>query len=430
MEGLNMPKRSKYSSYDPVVKALIAKTRRSDLFPNLKIPRTTALHWIKQGYDVSSPVIDSIAETLANSVKSEVELKKLLTEAAAIQKLLKDVFRILGNQLNYKHIDSKETRDQILHSVDTAKLRAKRKNCLAAIELSLSRYKRWKREKRGCGIQTSKNCPRFNVNQLTFKEIETMRDFVTSTKFAHFPIRSLHHYTKRESILFCSYSTWTKYIDEYGWLRPRKKRRKKHERIGIRAKKPNKIWHMDVSYFIFKDGTRAFIQAIIDNYSRYVLAWQILPSYDGAKTASLLRRALERSSGKKLNLIVDGGSENKGPGVKKLEDDGLIRKKIAQFEISFSNSIVEALFRSMKHNYLYHQEITSFKLLKRHVNFWFREYNEIIPHTSFSGETPLERFNQSRDVDAEIQIRVKHEEALQLRIKNNQMVFCKICKVA
>ena len=262
-----------------------------------------------------------------------------------------------------------------------------------------------------------------------------MGDLVTSRKFAHFPLRSLHFYAKREGLLYCSYSTWEKYVKLYGWLRARKKRRKKYIRIGIRASRPNQIWHVDVSYFTLTDGTKCYIQAVIDNYSRYVLAWQVLTSYDGAKTASLLEAAINRAraekSGKgRLKLLVDGGGENKSGEVKKLEAEGHFKKVVAQFEISYSNSIVEALFRQIKHNYLFDQEIRSYKSLVRHAGFWFKEHNDVIPHTAFKGETPLERFNQTWSKDEQIRILVRHEDAVKLRIQHNQKVYCDLCEAA
>src|ERR1035438_419520 len=164
-------------------------------------------------------------------------------------------------------------------------------------------------------------------------------EYVTSKEVLHFPIRSLHYFAKREGTLLCSYSTWRKYIDQYSWKRPRKKKRKEGRKIGIRAKWPNEIWHLDVSYFILPDGTKCFIQAIIDNYSRYVLAWQVLTSYDGERTALLLEEALKKAAQLKsksthLELIVDGGGENKANAVQKLEGQGHFKKLVARFHIS------------------------------------------------------------------------------------------------
>ncbi|MBX9769178.1 MAG: hypothetical protein K2X47_18020, partial [Bdellovibrionales bacterium] len=168
------------------------------------------------------------------------------------------------------------------------------------------------------------------------------------------------------------------------------------------------------------------------NYSRYVLAWQILESYDGSKTAALLKRALAKVniSGSGLSVMVDGGGENKSHAVNDLEAKGQFTKVVAQFEISFSNSIVEALFRQIKNNYLYHKDIYTFKAPNRYASFWFNKHNEVIPHTAFKGETPFERFNQSWDKEEEIRILVRHEDAIKLRIKNNQKIFCQMCAVA
>jgi len=261
-----------------------------------------------------------------------------------------------------------------------------------------------------------------------------MRTLVTSKEFAHFPIRSLHYYAKRKGLLYCSYSTWTKYIDHFDWKRLRKEFPEKSKKVGIRAKHPNEIWHLDVSYFIFPNKTKCFIQAVIDNFSRYVIAWQVLESYDGEKTATLIQKALLKVAQGKvkkrdLRLIVDGGGENKGSEMKKLEGMKHFRKQVAQFEISFSNSIVEALFRSLKHNYLFHQNITNPSSLKKHVDFWFTDHNERIPHTAFDGETPLERYSQIWNKDCEIKILIRHEEAIKLRIKENQKIFCDVCEV-
>jgi transposase InsO family protein len=169
-------------------------------------------------------------------------------------------------------------KSKILAAIEGAMKTASREQCLEEIGLSLSRYKRWRRERRLCGFTGLKSCPRWIANQLTMNEVQVMRNLVTSKEFSHFPIRSLHYYAKREGILFCSYSTWQKYIHQFDWQRPRKVFPKNKRKVGIRAAHPNEIWHLDVSYFILSNKTKLFIQPIIDNYSRYVIAWQVLES--------------------------------------------------------------------------------------------------------------------------------------------------------
>ncbi len=429
-----MARKKKYKKYDPAIKAAIAMTGRVDLFPHLNIPRMTALHWIKHGFDdVSDPMLESMINAL-NEVKAEhLDARRSLAEKESIIALLLETNKILGFQMRWKHIDSSEKKLRILSALEEAMKTARRDACLLTLGLSLSRYKRWRRERRGCAVTGVKSCPRGSANQLTSKEIQTMRNLVTSKDFSHFPIRSLHFYAKREALLVCSYSTWRKYIDHFNWKRPRKQIRERKRRIGIRAKHPNEIWHLDVSYFILPNKTKLFIQAIIDNYSRYVIAWQVMESYDGSKTGELLRQAIEKTTkprkGKKMRLIVDGGGENRSQSVNLLEGRGHFRKQVARFEISFSNSMVETLFRSLKHNYLFHQEIRSLVNLKKHADFWFREHNEIIPHSSFNGETPAERFRKTWTKENEIRILVRQHEAIKLRIQENQKIFCESCEI-
>jgi putative transposase len=58
------------------------------------------------------------------------------------------------------------------------------------------------------------------------------------------------------------------------------------------------------------DGSRVSIHAIIDNFSRRVLAWNVLDTLNPVVTSSLLRKALEGSTSVTPTLMVDGGIEN------------------------------------------------------------------------------------------------------------------------
>jgi len=52
---------------------------------------------------------------------------------------------------------------------------------------------------------------------------------------------------------------------------------------------------LDQTLIKLTDGTRCFIQAVIDNFSRYVLAWSVSQTYGGVNTKSLLIRAIDRA---------------------------------------------------------------------------------------------------------------------------------------
>ena len=222
-----MARKPNYKHYDAAVKAAISITGRPDLFPDMEIPRMTALYWIRKELELDDPVLAPLTRAINESKSTCDSLQSRTRELEGINGLLHRVFEVVGFEMAWKHVDDSETKSKILEAIEVAMTVAPRELCLREIGLSLSRYKRWRRERRECGITGMKSCPRGNANQLTYAEVQTMKRLVTSQRFSHFPIRSLHYFAKREELLFCSHSTWRKYIYQFGWQRPRKRRLEK-----------------------------------------------------------------------------------------------------------------------------------------------------------------------------------------------------------
>jgi transposase InsO family protein len=47
---------------------------------------------------------------------------------------------------------------------------------------------------------------------------------------------------------------------------------------ALRVLRPNEAWHIDVTIIRLLDGTRAYVHAVIDNFSRRILAWTVAAS--------------------------------------------------------------------------------------------------------------------------------------------------------
>ena len=101
------------------------------------------------------------------------------------------------------------------------------------------------------------------------------------------------------------------------------------------------------------DGSKAYLQAIIDNFSRRVHAWRVNDSFIPAVTADLLIEAFDGSTRGKPQLLVDGGAENYNSAVDKLVDSGVLQRILAQTEIRYSNSLIESWWRVIKHQWLF-----------------------------------------------------------------------------
>ena len=67
--------------------------------------------------------------------------------------------------------------------------------------------------------------------------------------------------------------------------------------------------------------------------------------------------------------------------------------KIALKEVHFSNSIVEGTFKIMKQSYFKYRDILS-DAIKKEVDFFVQDYNEIRPHYEHGIFTPGEIHNR------------------------------------
>ena len=91
-------------------------------------------------------------------------------------------------------------------------------------------------------------------------------------------------------------------------------------------------------------------------------------------------------------LIVNDGSENNNSVVDEyISSTGIsIKKIIAQQDIIFSNSMVEAVNKIVKYRSLFIENIPDINALQRHLEKYIPVYNDIRPHCSLKGLTPSE----------------------------------------
>ena len=140
-----------------------------------------------------------------------------------------------------------------------------------------------------------------------------------------------------------------------------------------------------------------------------------------------LSESIDKYKPANTDFLVDDGSENNNKHVHdllKLKSEQLI-KLIAQKDISFSNSMVEALNKTVKNNYLRMMNIYSQKMLIEMVDFVVHDFNVIRPHYSLLGNTPIEVFEHrpwDKSVLSNQMILAKEQ-----RIAHNKKNRCKTC---
>ena len=95
-------------------------------------------------------------------------------------------------------------------------------------------------------------------------------------------------------------------------------------------------------------------------------------------------------------------------------------------EVVFSNSMIEAFWRSLRHQWLYLHHLDSVAAVRRLTAFYVEQHNTVMPHAAFHGQTPDEvYFGRGEAVLKELA--EKRQRARQVRKEYNLSRTCETC---
>jgi hypothetical protein len=338
--------------YDHRLVAVIQRTRDITIATRAGVPRSTAAGWLKQA---PRHVRDADEDRAFLDLHRRLaRLERRCQRLSAILRLFVVLFRVLRPDLSHVRFVGLD-KARLLRAVHRSRGVLGLRRALSLLGLSLSRFHAWARLGQGCQLDDQPSCPNSTPQRLTPTEVLSMRQVATSEHFRHVPTGRLALLAQRLAIVFASTSTWYRFVRERGWRRPTVRVHPHSPVEGVRAERPNEIWHIDVTVMRLLDGTRAYLNAVIDNFSRRILAWRLSDRICAGNSVSVLvyaQQALEAGA-PPPTLMADDGSENFNEKVDALVETGVLRRVLAQREVVFSNSMIEAWWRQLKHNWLY-----------------------------------------------------------------------------
>jgi transposase InsO family protein len=346
----------------------------------------------------------------------------------AVVGLLIAMLRVSKLQLDYERLPEGDAKRTLLRAIERAEKVLPLNAALRITRLSASRYHSWCRAEAGCELDDQPSCPRVVPTRLTPGEVETMREMAESSDHRHMSLRGLALHAQRVGKIIASPSTWYRLVREMGWRRPRNRVYPVKPKIGIRARAPGELLHLDVTIIKLLDGTRAYLHAVIDNYSRRILSWTLEDRLGSGGTCQILREAASQMSArsKGTTVVADSGSENVNQAVDDLLEGEELTRVLAQVEVTFSNSMIEAFWRSLKHGWLYLRALDSSTALQRLIEFYVAAHNEVMPHSAFGGQTPDEMYFGTGDAVA-AELATARKTAREERIKANRAAECGVC---
>jgi transposase InsO family protein len=424
--AMHHPRTRVRRTYDHRIRQLVVLRGGVGLARQFDVPDSTARSWHRRDL----PDVVSLGELHSDHlalIADNARLKRKLALLVGVVGLLLALIRTLGLRLDDERLPEGRGKRILLHAIERARRNMPLAHALRVLRLTPARFHAWRGRDVRCALDDAPSCPRARPTRLSAPERFAIKTLAVSTAFAHMPMRTLALFAQRHGIVHATAATWYRLVHERGWQRPRTRVHPKPPKEGIRADRPGEFLHIDVTVIRLLDGSRAFVQAIIDNYSRMILAHAVTTTYDGSLTASLLRQAFVVLRGRAgAILFCDDGRENRGDVVDRALDDTGILQLVAQGHVTFSNSMIEAFWRSMKHGFLFLQRLDSVTALERFVDFYVHEHNTVMPHSAFRGQTPEEIFRGIGDhVPAELA--VKRSEARVKRIADNRRTHCVTC---
>jgi putative transposase len=414
-------------AYDHRLREHVCRTGSHALSRRLEIPRSTITTWKRRGLRpvVSVEMFGADRHQLLSTIE---KLEKRAQILAATVRLLLALVRASGFRLANQRLPEGAVKASILRAITSATNALPLAVSLRILGLPVSRYHAWRRADKVCGLDDRSSCPRIAPGQITAVEVADIKAMVLDSHYRHMPLRTLSLYAQRIGKVFASATTWARLVRERGWRRPRLRVHPEKPTVGVRATRPDEIWHIDVTVVRLLNGVRVYIHAVIDNFSRKILAWTIAARLDPMTTCEVLVEA-----GRHLDpvavrptLMADSGVENVNAAVDATLLTTRIRRVLAQVEVTESNSMIEAWWRSLKHQWLYLNSLDTIERVRSLVAFFVDAHNANMPHAAFRGQTPDEMyFGTAPDLTANLADARK--KARELRLATNRGASCSRC---
>jgi putative transposase len=159
---------------------------------------------------------------------------------------------------------------------------------------------------------------------------------------------------------------------------------------GLTIDRADQVWCSDITYVPLRCGYM-YLVAVMDWFSRYVLAWRLSNTLESAFCLEALDEALSRGLPEIFN--TDQGAQFTG----KAFTSRLVEHRVA---ISMDgrgrwmdNVFIERLWRSVKYEEIYLKEHANGADLSAGLSEWFDLYTHRRPHQGLGNRTPFEVYH-------------------------------------
>lgn len=153
--------------------------------------------------------------------------------------------------------------------------------------------------------------------------------------------------------------------------------------------RPDQVWASDITFLPLLDGF-VYLVAIMDWFSRFVLAWRIANTLDAAFCLAALEEALSRGRPEIFN--TDQGTQFTSIDFTQRVEQAGVRMSMDGRGRCMDNIVIERLWRSLKYEDIYLNAYETVAEITEGVERYFDFYNCIRFHQALDYATPAQRY--------------------------------------
>lgn len=228
---------------------------------------------------------------------------------------------------------------------------------------------------------------------LTTSEESSVLGILNSPEFLDQSPYSIYHGLLDRGQRLCSISTMYRLLRREGLSVSRQVRRRKanHPKPQLSATGPRQVWSWDVT--LLRGPVRGvfyYLYAMIDIYSRKVVAWMLAKREDADLASEFLKAACKREGIIPGQLIIhsDRGSSMKSLTVSELYKWLGVERSLGRPSVSDDNPYSEALFKTVKYCPAFPGWFKTYEDAESFCREFFEHYNGYHYHSGICYLTP------------------------------------------
>jgi putative transposase len=170
---------------------------------------------------------------------------------------------------------------------------------------------------------------------------------------------------------------------------------------GLRIDRPNQVWCADITYLPMKRGF-LYLVAIMDWFTRKVLAWRISNTYEAEFCVEALNEAIRRFGPPEIMNTDQGSQFTSFAWTDRLKRVGA-RISMDGKGRCIDNIFIERLWRSLKYECVYLHAWETGSQAKAEIGRWMIFYNRQRPHAAHGGQPPAVLYWNRIETDQQAQ---------------------------